>query len=52
VIISQTGWDVLTGLSFVRASNPNMTLAYAETDEQAKRDAVRELAQLIFPKLA
>lgn len=30
-------------------SNPNMTLVYAETDEQAKREAVTELGKLIFP---
>jgi integrase len=33
-------------------SNPNMTLVYAETDEVSKRQAVEELANLIFPKFS
>jgi integrase len=33
-------------------SNPNMTLAYAESDEVSKRQAVEELGKLIFPKFS
>jgi hypothetical protein len=33
-------------------SNPNMSLVYAETNETAKREAVEELGNLIFPKFS
>ncbi|MGA3167218.1 MAG: site-specific integrase [Terriglobia bacterium] len=46
------GVSLKTQASMLGHSNPNMSLVYAETNETAKREAVEELGNLIFPKFS